>query len=53
MRTHHIITETTYHHNVPVIDGEFDRFEMNNDLMTSLCGADMANFYHDILDLEE
>jgi len=53
MRTQHTATEASYCNNVPMIDGEFDRFEMNNDLMVNLCGAEVANFYHDAFDLAE
>lgn len=33
--------------NIPMIDGEFDRFELNHDLETDLRQADAATFYHD------
>ena len=53
MRTHPTIIETLPLLNISVIDGDFDRFEMNHDLMESLCGAEMANFYHDAFDIAE
>ena len=53
MYPQHIITPSTALHNIPIIDGEFDLFEMNTDLMSILCGADVADFYHDAFDIAE
>jgi hypothetical protein len=38
---------------VPVIDGDFDRFEMNHDFEMVLREAEPANFYHNALNEEE
>lgn len=48
-----MITEPVYHQNIPMIDREFDLFELNNDLEAHLREAETANFYHNALDLEE
>ena len=53
MSPHLIIAEVIYPHNIPVIDGEFDHFELNDDLETNLREAETATFYHDAFDLEE
>ena len=42
-----------YPQNIPMIDGEFDRFELNSDLSGSLHNADSATFYHDDCNPEE
>ena len=47
------ISESFRHWNIPMIDREFDRFELNNDLSGSLHEAQTATFYHGALDLEE
>ena len=49
----HNINEVIYTGNNPIIDGDFDRFEMNGDFEESLREAEVATFYHDALDLEE
>jgi hypothetical protein len=36
----------------PLIDTEFDRFELNAELEETLREAEAANFYHDALDNE-
>lgn len=48
-----IISEPAYLDNIPVIDKEFDRFEVNSDLEIQLREAETANFYHDAIDPEE
>ena len=53
MRIQQSIIENLPPLNIVMIDGEFDHFEMNNDLMESLCGAEVANFYHDASDIAE
>jgi hypothetical protein len=53
MYTQHTIGEPNYCENIPMIDGEFDRFEMNSDLEMQLREAETANFYHDALNEEE
>jgi hypothetical protein len=53
MYTPHMIREPNYSGNIPMIDGEFDRFEMNSDLEMQLREAETANFYHDALNEEE
>lgn len=52
MQPQRIITDP-YHINIPMIDAEFDRFELNSDLGTSLHEAEAPTFYHDALDVEE
>ncbi len=42
-----------YHRNVPVIDRDFDRFEMNNDLAANLHEAEKSTFYHDAPNRQE
>lgn len=39
--------------NFPLIDPEFDRFELNAELEETLREAETANFYHDLLNSEE
>jgi hypothetical protein len=53
MVTHHFTAAINYNENVPIIDGEFDRFEINNDLEMQLREAETANFYHDAFNEEE
>jgi len=53
MHTQHIVTELFDYQNIPLIDGEFDRFELNDDLEANLREAGTATFYHDAFDLEE
>lgn len=43
----------SYFENIPLIDGEFDNFEMNSDLEVQLREVEGANFYHNALDTEE
>jgi len=47
------MSEPHYLENSPMIDGEFDLFEINHDLGTQLRDSATANFYHDALDKEE
>jgi hypothetical protein len=47
------ISAPTYFESIPMIDGEFDFFELNNDLEMQLRDAETANFYHDTLNPEE
>lgn len=42
-----------YSEAIQMIDGEFDFFEMNNDLEMQLRDAEAANFYHNALNPEE
>ncbi len=53
MHTHPIFAPHTYFAPFPVVDVEFDRFEMNDDLEIELREAEIANFYHDALNEEE
>ncbi len=53
MYPHLIITELVTHPHIAMIDGEFDVFELNNDLESNLREAETATFYHDALDVEE
>ena len=38
---------------IPVIDAEFDRFDVREDLENSLREMEFANFYHGAFDTEE
>lgn len=40
-------------HHFPMIDSEFDRFELNTELEETLREAEAANFYHDLLNSED
>lgn len=40
-------------HQFPLIDTEFDVFELNSELEETLREAETANFYHDSLDRED
>ena len=42
-----IITDPASYPNLPVIDKEFDHFEENNDLWSTLHEAETSTFYHD------
>lgn len=53
MQTQPIITLLAYIETFPVVDAEFDRFEINNDFEMVLRAAEPANFYHDSLNEEE
>lgn len=53
MYAQHIIRDPIYFDPIPMIDGEFDRFEVNNDFEMVLREAETANFYHDALNDEE
>lgn len=53
MRAQHTISNPIYFEAIPMIDGEFDRFELNNELEMQLREAETANFYHDALNAEE
>lgn len=48
MQKQHTLNET-----IPMIDGEFDRFNLNTDFEMSLREAETANFYHDAFNEEE
>lgn len=43
----------SYSDAIQMIDGEFDRFEINSDLEMQLREADTATFYHDSCNPEE
>ncbi len=49
MRTQHIAHDTIFRTVAPMIDGEFDLFELNDDLKIQLCEAETANFYHNAI----
>lgn len=53
MRLQPVIREPGEYPNLPVIDREFDRFELNYDLEAKLREAETTAFYHDTLDPEE
>jgi hypothetical protein len=53
MHTHPIFAPPAYIELFPIVDREFDRFELNNDLEMQLREAEPANFYHDALNEEE
>jgi hypothetical protein len=38
---------------LPVMDGDFDDFELNTDMETQLKESEIANFYHNAYDSEE
>ena len=48
-----VAIKPSYFENIPLIDGEFDEFEMNNELELQLRETEAANFYHDALDIAE
>ena len=50
--SYHIISPNAGHH-FPLIDAEFDRFELNTELEETLREAETANFYHDLLNSED
>ena len=52
MRTQQTVSTPVYH-SIPVIDNDFDTFELNCDMMESLREVEVANFYHDALNIEE
>jgi len=47
-----VIIELPYPQNIPMIDKDFDSFELNNDLKDNVREAETATFYHKTLDLE-
>lgn len=47
------IRDPIYFEAIPMLDGEFDRFEINNELKMQLHHAETANFYHDAMSEEE
>lgn len=53
MQTQNIIRDPMLYEAIPMVDAEFDRFEMNNDFEMVLREAETANFYHDALNEEE
>jgi len=53
MYTQPDIHEPSHFSNIPMIDEEFDRFELTADLETHLREAETANFYNDTLDPQE
>ena len=53
MYQNHNMNTVIYSHSIPMLDMEFDRFELNSDLEESLREADTATFYHDALEFEE
>ncbi len=48
-----VIHDPIYFEAVPMIEHEFNRFELNHDLEMQLREAEAANFYHDALNNEE
>lgn len=48
-----IIAAPLIHQNIPMIDREFDHFELNKDLEIDMRKTESATFYHDALNLEE
>lgn len=53
MQPQQIIIIPTPSAHVPMIDGEFDLFELNSDFEMHLREAEIATFYHDSLNQEE
>ena len=47
------ITAPSFGNHFPLIDAEFDRFELNTELEETLREAEPANFYHDLLNSED
>lgn len=47
------ISEPNLFINIPLIDGDFDSFEVNSDFEMQLREAETANFYHDSFNPEE
>lgn len=47
------ISQPEYGKNTPMIDIDFDIFEMNSDFGENLREADAATFYHDAREFEE
>ena len=47
------MTEPTHQSIIPMLDSEFDRFELNYDFESTLRDAETATFYHDACDPEE
>ncbi len=47
------VAQQEYSSNIPLIDVEFDSFELNNDFGFNLRESDNATFYHDALNIEE
>ncbi len=43
----------SFGNHLPLIDEEFDRFELNTELEETLREAETANFYHDLLNSED
>lgn len=46
-------TTPAYNYTIPIIDSEFDLFELNYDCESNLRDAETATFYHDAYDPEE
>ena len=53
MHTRPIMALPTCFEPFPIVDEEFDSFEINNELEMQLREAEPANFYHDSLNNEE
>lgn len=53
MPQQHLITESTYTYTLPVVDEEFDDFEVIEELAASLRESESANFYHGARDTAE
>jgi hypothetical protein len=53
MHVQHTIREPICFEAIPMMDAEFDHFEINSDLEMQLREAETANFYHDALNEEE
>jgi len=48
-----MIIELLYPQNIPIIDTDFDSFELNNDLGDSVCTQKPGTFYHNALGFEK
>jgi len=53
MQPYHIVITQDYYPNTPIIDQEFDRFELNEDLENTLREAEAAILCHLSFDVEE
>jgi len=53
MNPHFNAIELFYSQNIPLLDGEFDSFELNDDLDFLLHETENATLYHKSLHLQE
>lgn len=53
MNAHRDVIDNGYYLNIPLLDGEFDEFEWNDDLDALLHETENATLYHAPLHLQE